>query len=204
MQRGLVSHRRWRSPPVRIGYRWGTKPLGRLQREERSLPKRAMPRVEGLRGAQNRQDNSGNRRRRKWCLLSRAGPAPSLCAGHPENAAPLFPASPPPAQKPVQPGPRKPKRVLLHRPGLSQRGAGPHHDCGAVRRFPNRCDQFFCPECQPRLTRVASSTCGRMKSKFLSVQFKVSARKRRCNSHYSLLSQSAQSIIPVSRGQATD
>jgi hypothetical protein len=30
-----------------------------------------MPRVEGLQGAQNRQSNSGNRRKRKWCLLSR-------------------------------------------------------------------------------------------------------------------------------------
>ena len=29
-----------------------------------------MPRVEGLQEAQNRQDNSGNRRGRKWCLLS--------------------------------------------------------------------------------------------------------------------------------------
>ena len=28
-----------------------------------------MPRVEGLRKAQNRQDNSRNHRRRKWCLL---------------------------------------------------------------------------------------------------------------------------------------
>jgi hypothetical protein len=25
------------------------------------------------------------------------------------------------------------------------------NDCGAVRRFPNRCDLFFCPECQPAL-----------------------------------------------------
>jgi hypothetical protein len=25
-------------------------------------------------------------------------------------------------------------------------------DCGAVRKFPNRCDSFFCPECQPRLS----------------------------------------------------
>ena len=24
-------------------------------------------------------------------------------------------------------------------------------DCGRVKRFPNRCDNFFCPECQPRL-----------------------------------------------------
>ena len=31
-----------------------------------------MPRVEGLQDAKNRQDNSGNRRKRKWCLLSRA------------------------------------------------------------------------------------------------------------------------------------
>jgi len=31
-----------------------------------------MPPVEGLQEAQKRQDNSGNRRRRKWCLLSRA------------------------------------------------------------------------------------------------------------------------------------
>jgi hypothetical protein len=23
--------------------------------------------------------------------------------------------------------------------------------CGTVQKFPNRCDQFFCPECQPRL-----------------------------------------------------
>lgn len=26
-------------------------------------------------------------------------------------------------------------------------------DCGTVRKFPNRCDQFFCPECQPTLAR---------------------------------------------------
>jgi hypothetical protein len=25
------------------------------------------------------------------------------------------------------------------------------NDCGAVRKFPNRCDLFFCPECQPGL-----------------------------------------------------
>ena len=25
-------------------------------------------------------------------------------------------------------------------------------DCGQVRKFPNRCDQFFCPECQPGLS----------------------------------------------------
>jgi Transposase zinc-binding domain len=25
-------------------------------------------------------------------------------------------------------------------------------DCGRVEKFPNRCDQFFCPECQPRLS----------------------------------------------------
>ena len=25
------------------------------------------------------------------------------------------------------------------------------NDCGAVKRFPNRCDNFYCPECQPRL-----------------------------------------------------
>jgi hypothetical protein len=24
--------------------------------------------------------------------------------------------------------------------------------CGGVSKFPNRCDQFFCPECQPRLS----------------------------------------------------
>ena len=26
------------------------------------------------------------------------------------------------------------------------------NDCGKVQRFPNRCDQFFCAECQPRLS----------------------------------------------------
>jgi hypothetical protein len=25
-------------------------------------------------------------------------------------------------------------------------------DCGAVRKFPNRCDRFYCPECQPALS----------------------------------------------------
>lgn len=25
------------------------------------------------------------------------------------------------------------------------------NDCGKVTRFPNRCDRFYCPECQPRL-----------------------------------------------------
>jgi hypothetical protein len=25
-------------------------------------------------------------------------------------------------------------------------------DCGRVARFPNRCDRFYCPECQPRLS----------------------------------------------------
>lgn len=25
--------------------------------------------------------------------------------------------------------------------------------CNAVQKFPNRCDQFFCPECQPRLSQ---------------------------------------------------
>ena len=24
-------------------------------------------------------------------------------------------------------------------------------DCGSIKKFPNRCDRFFCPECQPRL-----------------------------------------------------
>jgi len=31
-----------------------------------------MPLVEGLKEAQNRPDNSGNRRRRKWCLFYRS------------------------------------------------------------------------------------------------------------------------------------
>jgi len=35
-----------------------------------------MPRVEGLQEAQNRQGNSGNRRKRKWCLFRRAGGPP--------------------------------------------------------------------------------------------------------------------------------
>jgi hypothetical protein len=26
-------------------------------------------------------------------------------------------------------------------------------DCGSVRKFPNRCDLFYCPECQPSLAR---------------------------------------------------
>src|SRR6185436_2951465 len=25
------------------------------------------------------------------------------------------------------------------------------NDCGKQSKFPNRCDQFYCPECQPRL-----------------------------------------------------
>lgn len=27
------------------------------------------------------------------------------------------------------------------------------NECGLIRKFPNRCDQFFCPECQPGLSR---------------------------------------------------
>jgi hypothetical protein len=27
------------------------------------------------------------------------------------------------------------------------------NDCGRVAKFPNRCDQFFCPECQPHLAK---------------------------------------------------
>jgi len=27
------------------------------------------------------------------------------------------------------------------------------NDCGAVRKFPNRCDLFYCPECQPGLSQ---------------------------------------------------
>jgi hypothetical protein len=28
--------------------------------------------------------------------------------------------------------------------------------CGTTKEFPNRCDRFYCPECQPRLARVRS------------------------------------------------
>ena len=31
------------------------------------------------------------------------------------------------------------------------------NDCGAVRKFPNRCDLFYCPECQPGLARDRES-----------------------------------------------
>lgn len=33
-------------------------------------------------------------------------------------------------------------------------------DCGRVGRFPNRCDCFFCPECQPRLSNNRKDAIG--------------------------------------------
>lgn len=35
----------------------------------------------------------------------------------------------------------------------SEYSVGQCLDCGKVTRFPVRCDQFFCPECQPKLSR---------------------------------------------------
>lgn len=30
--------------------------------------------------------------------------------------------------------------------------------CGLVKQFPNRCDRFYCPECQPRLARLRADS----------------------------------------------
>ena len=35
----------------------------------------------------------------------------------------------------------------------SEYSVGQCLDCGKITRFPVRCDQFFCPECQPKLAR---------------------------------------------------
>jgi hypothetical protein len=34
------------------------------------------------------------------------------------------------------------------------------HDCGQSRKFPNRCDLFFCPECQPHLSHERQRQVG--------------------------------------------
>ena len=67
------------------------------------------------------------------------GPSPALCPGYPENAAPLLPAPPPPAQTPLHPRPRKPHGIPPHRPGLPRGRSRHHHDAAHLLKPATRC-----------------------------------------------------------------